>query len=238
MPRSGSKRVCFPLLGTILRAVEEDQNPRHDWLRQRGKGPEEHRCQARCRGQEPRRAGAERSKNHASLHCAPSGRDEVCFWNLLSQLRNNTIKDYVNVAGPLGVSHIIVLSQQTKYPKMRLGCYPHGPTLHFRVWFSAHSQSVDHRLLSDEGHHESSCPSAWCCRMQPISLPSRRNPFKSLPPWSSTTSLRIPSLSSWSSRPSRTCSPFWILPKWRLKIANVFCYFIMKKYNKTSILIT
>jgi ribosome biogenesis protein SSF1/2 len=45
----------------------------------------------------------------------------------------NTLKDFLNVAGPLGVTHFVLLSQTNKNVIFRLGKVPHGPTLTFRV---------------------------------------------------------------------------------------------------------
>lgn len=47
--------------------------------------------------------------------------------------RTNSVKDYINVAGPYGVTHIILFTKMRTLPRMRIGCFPQGPTLHFRV---------------------------------------------------------------------------------------------------------
>ena len=43
------------------------------------------------------------------------------------------MKDYVTVAGQLGVSHLLVVSQTTLNSILRIGKYPDGPTLHFKI---------------------------------------------------------------------------------------------------------
>lgn len=43
------------------------------------------------------------------------------------------MKDYVAVAGQLGVSHLIALSQTKSNVVMRIARFPSGPTMHFRV---------------------------------------------------------------------------------------------------------
>ena len=37
--------------------------------------------------------------------------------------------------GPYGVTHIILFTKMRTLPRMRIGCFPQGPTLHFRVRF-------------------------------------------------------------------------------------------------------
>lgn len=59
----------------------------------------------------------------------------------LHENNKNKMKDYVVVAGQLGISHLIALSQN-KYTEegamhaniaLKIGRYPNGPTLHFHV---------------------------------------------------------------------------------------------------------
>jgi ribosome biogenesis protein SSF1/2 len=45
----------------------------------------------------------------------------------------NRMKDYGAVAGQLGITHLVVISQTQNNVIMRLGRVPDGPTLHFRV---------------------------------------------------------------------------------------------------------
>eukprot|EP01134_Creolimax_fragrantissima_P004854 CFRG4854T1 len=47
--------------------------------------------------------------------------------------KNNVIKDFVAVAGPLGVSHFMVFGQTTSGVNMRLARLPRGPTATFRI---------------------------------------------------------------------------------------------------------
>ncbi|EEB07339.1 RNA-binding protein [Schizosaccharomyces japonicus yFS275] len=59
----------------------------------------------------------------------------------LKERRSNKLKDYITMAGPLGVTHLLVLSRTEKSPYLRFIRTPHGPTLHFRV--------VDYMLSKD-----------------------------------------------------------------------------------------
>lgn len=43
------------------------------------------------------------------------------------------MKDYAAVAGQLGITHLTVISQTQNNVIMRLGRFPDGPTLHFRI---------------------------------------------------------------------------------------------------------
>lgn len=52
----------------------------------------------------------------------------------LKERRSNKLRDYVTMAGPLGVSHLLLFSRSTSgNTNMRLALTPRGPTLHFRV---------------------------------------------------------------------------------------------------------
>jgi len=52
----------------------------------------------------------------------------------LKERRANRLKDYITMAGPLGVSHLMLFSRSTSgNTNMRLALTPRGPTLHFHV---------------------------------------------------------------------------------------------------------
>lgn len=52
----------------------------------------------------------------------------------LKERRSNRLRDYTTMAGPLGVSHLMLFSRsETGNTNMRLAVTPRGPTLHFRV---------------------------------------------------------------------------------------------------------
>lgn len=52
----------------------------------------------------------------------------------LKERRANKLRDYLTMAGPLGVSHLMLFSRSTSgNTNMRLAVTPRGPTLHFRV---------------------------------------------------------------------------------------------------------
>jgi ribosome biogenesis protein SSF1/2 len=52
----------------------------------------------------------------------------------LKERRANKLKDYVVMAGPLGVTHLVLFSKSsTGNTNMRLALTPRGPTLHFKV---------------------------------------------------------------------------------------------------------
>jgi ribosome biogenesis protein SSF1/2 len=76
------------------------------------------------------------------------GRVDVTVTELLADLRQmmmphtaprlrvtkgNTLRDFVDVAGPLGVTHLMMLSQSETNVTLRLARTPRGPTLNFRV---------------------------------------------------------------------------------------------------------
>ena len=69
---------------------------------------------------------------HTSMHL----NEKTYFIELKILLnRTNSVKDYINIAGPYGVTHIILFNKGRTSPRMRIGCFPQGPTLHFRVYF-------------------------------------------------------------------------------------------------------
>uniref|UniRef100_H2YX33 Brix domain-containing protein n=1 Tax=Ciona savignyi TaxID=51511 RepID=H2YX33_CIOSA len=47
--------------------------------------------------------------------------------------KKNVLKDFVSVAGPLGVSHFISFSKTTNGVNMRIARLPKGPAMHFKV---------------------------------------------------------------------------------------------------------
>jgi len=51
----------------------------------------------------------------------------------LQEKRHNVLKDFLQVAGPLGVSHFIIFSATDFGTYLRLAKFPHGPTLTFRI---------------------------------------------------------------------------------------------------------
>ena len=52
----------------------------------------------------------------------------------LKERRSNRLRDYTAMAGPLGVSHLLLFSRSTAgNTNLRLALTPRGPTLHFRV---------------------------------------------------------------------------------------------------------
>ncbi|KAL8828117.1 MAG: hypothetical protein Q9170_006736 [Blastenia crenularia] len=52
----------------------------------------------------------------------------------LKERKSNRLRDYTTMAGPLGVSHLLLFSKSsTGNTNLRLALVPRGPTLHFRV---------------------------------------------------------------------------------------------------------
>lgn len=60
----------------------------------------------------------------------------------LRERRSNTLRDFVDVAAPLGVTHLMFLSQSAANTHLRLGRLPHGPTLTFRLETYALARAV------------------------------------------------------------------------------------------------
>lgn len=51
----------------------------------------------------------------------------------LKERRDNSIKDYVNLAGTLKVTHLMMLTQVEANVNLKVGRMPNGPTLSFKV---------------------------------------------------------------------------------------------------------
>ena len=52
----------------------------------------------------------------------------------LKERKSNRLRDYLTMAGPLGVTHLMLFSRsETGNTNMRLALTPRGPTLHFQV---------------------------------------------------------------------------------------------------------
>ncbi|KAI9678780.1 MAG: hypothetical protein M1817_005837 [Caeruleum heppii] len=52
----------------------------------------------------------------------------------LKERRSNRLRDYITMAGPLGVSHLLLFSRSPSgNTNLRIALNPRGPTLHFRV---------------------------------------------------------------------------------------------------------
>ncbi|KAL6515975.1 hypothetical protein OROGR_019280 [Orobanche gracilis] len=47
--------------------------------------------------------------------------------------KRNSIKDFLNVAGPMGVTHFLILSKTDTAPCLRIARTPQGPTLTFKI---------------------------------------------------------------------------------------------------------
>ncbi|KAI8985223.1 Brix domain-containing protein [Pilobolus umbonatus] len=59
----------------------------------------------------------------------------------LKERRSNRLKDFVSVAGMLGVTHFVIFNRTEKNVNLRIARVPRGPTLNFRV--------VDYALTKD-----------------------------------------------------------------------------------------
>jgi ribosome biogenesis protein SSF1/2 len=60
----------------------------------------------------------------------------------LKESRRNRLKDFINVSGPLGITHMLAVRQQDLGPTLRIMRAPHGPTLSFRVQEYALAQDI------------------------------------------------------------------------------------------------
>ncbi|KAF3436450.1 hypothetical protein FNV43_RR23542 [Rhamnella rubrinervis] len=59
----------------------------------------------------------------------------------LKEKKRNNLKDFLNVAGPMGVTHFLMLSKTQTGARLRVARTPQGPTLTFRI--NEYSLAVD-----------------------------------------------------------------------------------------------
>ncbi|WOK94709.1 peter Pan-like protein [Canna indica] len=70
----------------------------------------------------------------------------------LKEKKRNKLKDFLNVAGPMGVTHFLMLSNPKSIPHLRVARTPQGPTLNFEI--------QEYSLAADVARSQSrpSCP--------------------------------------------------------------------------------
>ncbi|KAF5200068.1 Peter pan-like protein [Thalictrum thalictroides] len=51
----------------------------------------------------------------------------------LKEKKRNSLKDFLNIAGPMGVTHFLMLSKTDAAPYLRVARTPQGPTLTFKI---------------------------------------------------------------------------------------------------------
>lgn len=54
-------------------------------------------------------------------------------YSVIQEKKRNNIKDFLNVAGPMGVTHFLILSKTHTAPFLRVAKTPQGPTLTFKI---------------------------------------------------------------------------------------------------------
>ncbi|KAL3428063.1 ribosome biogenesis protein ssf2 [Phlyctema vagabunda] len=70
----------------------------------------------------------------------------------LKERRANRLRDYITMAGPLGVSHLMLFSRSaTGNTNLRLALTPRGPTLHFHIEKYSLCKDVRHALKHPKG---------------------------------------------------------------------------------------
>jgi hypothetical protein len=52
---------------------------------------------------------------------------------MLQEKKRNNLRDFLNVAGPMGVTHFLILSKTASGPYLRVATTPQGPTLTFKI---------------------------------------------------------------------------------------------------------
>merc|ERR1719319_228806 len=73
----------------------------------------------------------------------------------LKERKSNRLKDFLQVAGPLKVSHLISFSQSESFTQMRAIKLPRGPSLTFRVEEYVLKKDVHKMFKRPEDHHKS-----------------------------------------------------------------------------------
>lgn len=65
----------------------------------------------------------------------------------LQEKKRNNLKDFLNVAGPMGVTHFLILSKTETAPYLRVARTPQGPTLTFKIQEYSLAVDVAHSQL-------------------------------------------------------------------------------------------
>ncbi|GER24733.1 PETER PAN-like protein [Striga asiatica] len=66
------------------------------------------------------------------VHCS-SAPFRSFIYDVLQEKKRNNIKDFLNVAGPMGVTHFLILSKTETAPYLRVARTPQGPTITFKI---------------------------------------------------------------------------------------------------------
>lgn len=70
----------------------------------------------------------------------------------LQEKKRNNLRDFLNVAGPMGVTHFLILSKTAAAPYLRVATTPQGPTLTFKI----HEYSLAADIARSQSHPR--CP--------------------------------------------------------------------------------
>lgn len=72
--------------------------------------------------------------------------------NALKERRSNKLRDYLTMAGPLGVTHLLLFSRSsTGNTNLRIALTPRGPTFHFKVETYSLSKDVKKSMKRPKG---------------------------------------------------------------------------------------
>lgn len=52
---------------------------------------------------------------------------------MTQEKKRNNLKDFLNVAGPMGVTHFLIVSKTESAPYLRVARTPQGPTITFKI---------------------------------------------------------------------------------------------------------
>uniref|UniRef100_A0A7N0UZP9 Brix domain-containing protein n=1 Tax=Kalanchoe fedtschenkoi TaxID=63787 RepID=A0A7N0UZP9_KALFE len=66
----------------------------------------------------------------------------------LKEKKRNSPKDFLNVAGPMGVTHFMILSKTTTGPYLRVARTPQGPTLTVKIVLSGFGTGEQHLKIA------------------------------------------------------------------------------------------
>ncbi|KAF6177116.1 hypothetical protein GIB67_005104 [Kingdonia uniflora] len=74
--------------------------------------------------------------------------DVICVVTLqLQEKKRNNLKDFLNVAGPMGVTHFLILSKTESAPYLRVVRTPQGPTITFKIQEYSLAEDIAHSQL-------------------------------------------------------------------------------------------
>ncbi|KAF2315018.1 hypothetical protein GH714_037578 [Hevea brasiliensis] len=108
-------------------------------LLEKAREEEEDICEASCE----KESGQCRSCHREPKDCTLLREDYLeCLHHSKEEKKRNNLRDFLNVSGPMGVTHFLILSKTETASYLRVARTPQGPTLTFKIHEYSTAQDV------------------------------------------------------------------------------------------------